>query len=74
MADFIFLLKMFVYSLVVVIVLQAKIGSSTIENKILNWSEKAGFSRHIEEAAKGFTKLSKDQYEKLTKKSNPASK
>lgn len=65
MADILFFVKTLIYSVVIVVLLRAKLGETTIEDKILNWTQKAGFSRHIEESAQGLIKVTNDQIKKF---------
>ena len=51
MGDFFFFIKMIVFTLVLVLVLQVKIGPTTLEQKVMTWTHKSEFSEVVQNVA-----------------------
>ena len=60
MGDLFFVAKCFAITLFVVVVLQIKVGSQTMEAHTVNWIHRSGFVRQLQDVAEGAVKAAKN--------------
>jgi len=65
MGDIFFFLKMIVFTVLLVFVLQVKIGPTTLEEKVMSWTHKSEFSKVIQGVAAGGIKAIGIGYDKV---------
>ena len=53
MGDIFFVIRMCVYTTLIVLVMQIKIGSTTLEEKVTDWTHRSEFSVVVRELAEG---------------------
>lgn len=66
MGDLLFLLKMTVYTVVIVILMQVKIGPTTLEQKVIEWTHHSQLAGVLQNVASGATTFVGVQYRNLT--------
>ena len=57
MGDIFFIIRMAVYTVVLVIVMQVKIGPTTIEEKVIDFTHNSSFSETIQKVAEGAVRI-----------------
>jgi hypothetical protein len=60
MGDFFFVVKCFAITLGIVVLLQIKVGSRTIEAHTVNWIHRSGFVQQLQDVAEGAVKAGKN--------------
>lgn len=56
MGDFFFVVKCFIATVVIVVLLQIKIGGRTLESQTVNWIHRSGFAHQLQDVAEGAVK------------------
>ena len=59
MGDFFFVAKCFVATLVLVVLLQIKVGGRTLESHTVSWIHRSGVAHHLQDVAEGAVKVGK---------------
>ena len=57
MGDIFFVIRMAVYTVILVIVMQVKIGPTTLEEKVIQFTHNSSFSENIQNIAEGAVKI-----------------
>lgn len=70
MGDILFVLRMAVYTVIVVLIMQVKIGPQTVEDRVIEFTHKSQFSSVIQNFAQGAVTFIGNQYNNLTGKVN----
>lgn len=68
MGDLFFVIKMTVYTLILVILMQIKIGSTTLEQKVIEVTHHSQLAGYLQEVAQGAATFVGNQYTRLTGK------
>ncbi len=70
MGDLFFILKMMIYTLVLVVILQVKVGSTTLEQKLQSITHQSQLAGAVQGVAQGAATFIGVQYNKLAGKIN----
>lgn len=62
MGEFMFVVKTFIFTLILVVIMQIKIGGFTIEEHSLDWLHESSVVRELQEVAQGAIRASKTGY------------
>ena len=68
MGDLFFIIRMSVYTLIIVLIMQIKIGPQTVEQKVINFTHKSQFAGVIQEVAQGAVAFLGIQYNNIAGK------
>ena len=61
MGDLFFVIKMFIYTLILVVFMQVKVGTTTVEEKILYWTHQSELAGNFQNIAQGAIRFMSDQ-------------
>ena len=70
MGDIFFILRMAVYTVIIVLIMQVKIGPQTVEDRVIDFTHRSQFSSVIQNFAQGAVTFIGHQYNNLTGKVN----
>lgn len=62
MGEFMFVVKTFIFTLILVVVMQIKVGGFTLEEHSLDWLHESSAVRELQEVAQGAIRASKSGY------------
>ncbi|MCB0377150.1 MAG: hypothetical protein KDD33_01530 [Bdellovibrionales bacterium] len=65
MADVLFILRMAIYTFFIVLFMQVKVGPSTLEQKVIDFTHRSQFSSVIQEIAEGVVTFLGTNYNKV---------
>ena len=68
MGDLFFIIRMGLYTVIIVLIMQIKIGPQTVEQKVVNFTHKSQFSAVIQEFAQGAVAFLGVQYNNISGK------
>ena len=66
MGEFMFVVKTFIFTLILVVIMQIKIGGFTIEEHSLDWLHESSVVRELQEVAQGAIRASKSGYKTVS--------
>lgn len=66
MGDLFFLLKMTIYTVIIVVIMQVKVGPTTLEQKVIHWTHNSQAAGVLQNIARGATTFVGVQYRNLT--------
>lgn len=66
MGDLFFVLKMTIFTVIIVMIMQIKVGSSTLEHKIINLTHESKFAEVTQHVAQNAATFLGNQYTNLT--------
>lgn len=68
MGDLFFIIRMSIYTVIIVLVMQIKIGTQTVEDRVINFTHRSQFSSVIQEFAQGAVTFIGIQYNTVASK------
>jgi hypothetical protein len=70
MGDLIFIIKMMVFTVIITLIMQIKVGPTTLENKAIDFTHKSQLALNLQKVAEGAIQFLADQTSKVTSNIN----